>query len=229
MVNVLDTPPELTFLLRIDTDARNSIIACSERGRIIYSSELWYSLAHFSIDQACILTIHNWYCTAVGTDLPRMYVSARGPFALQTPLPTSSSPSKFLWSSIFSWSDIAAALLICKDILYVIYVDLCSELDDNFKHQKRGLRSQIMLYVQCTTTRLDKVQGEFFFIVEENQIFFQRIQYVLYTHCSMKFLGSRPWHKVDTITLFWFFFSWNLNMIVRVFPNLEQLECTLVP
>ena len=45
----------------------------------------------------------QWYCRRVfGTDLPRMYASARGPFALQTPLPTSSSPSKYLWSSIFS-------------------------------------------------------------------------------------------------------------------------------
>ena len=35
-------------------------------------------------------------------------------------------------------------------------------------------------------------------------------------------LGSRPWHKVDTITLFWSFFFWNLNMTVRVFPNLES-------
>ena len=51
MVNVLDAPPERTFLLCIDTDARNSIIACSERGRIIYSSKLSYSLAWFSIVQ----------------------------------------------------------------------------------------------------------------------------------------------------------------------------------
>ena len=70
--------------------------------------------------------------------------------------------------------------------------------------------------IQCTTTDSTKSSDNFFFIVEGNQIFFQRIQYVLYIHCSMKF---KKFHHQD---FFYLYIYMHENLVMMLLAALKS-------
>ena len=128
--------PERTFLWCIDTDTRNSpsLLLWERENHLFQRAIIFFGMIlhgpSFHLNNA------QWYCRRVfGTDLPRIYASARGPICVADAVANIVITILIIVviNILIIWHCCPTIILRPgEDILYFMYVDLCSELEDTF-------------------------------------------------------------------------------------------------